>query len=179
MKSKIFKIASIFCGFGFFTALIGMIIPTEYSNSFIWLVFYFPFLWLLWILCVFTANKDHFFANLIGLWVVIDFSILFFFIMLAKDVPNWANSRGIEMVLGTIYLHVVVPTGFLINFLPTFEESLNIKFLPMFVKVAGNEFGNALIVWLLMSWISMIQSIGLMGSALWLLKRGNHKTKIA
>jgi hypothetical protein len=179
MKSKILKIASIFNAVGFLSALIGMIISNEYSNYFIWLVFYFPFLWLFWILCVFTAQKENFFASLIGLWLVIDISILFFFIMLAKGVPDWANSRGIEMVMGTIYFPVVVPTGFFINFLPTFEESLSSKLLPMLVKIVGNGVSNALSVWLLMSWISTIQSFVLMGMAYWLLKRKNHKSKIA
>ena len=179
MKSKIFNITSVFGGFGFLSSLIGMVIPGSYNGFFIWLVFYFPVLWVLWIFCVFTASKDNFFMRLVGLWVVIDTSILFFFIMLAKDIPNWANSRGIEMVLGTIYLPIVAPTGFLINFLPTFEETISIKFLPVLVKVAGNGIGNALSVWLLMSWISMIQSFGLMVIALRLLKRKSHKIKVA
>ncbi len=171
MKSKIHKITLVFVGFGFLSSLIGMLVPSAYIGTFIWLVFYMPVLWGLWICCVFTARKDKFFINLIELWVVINISILFFFIMLAKDVPNWANARGIEMVLGTVYFPIIVPTGLLIHFAAPFGETITIGLLVVLVRVAGDVIGNALSVWLLMSGISLVQSFGLMGIALWLLKR--------
>ena len=165
--AKIYPASVILALAGLFLSGIGMLSEKRYIDIFSFLLFYMPILWIFWNVCAFTLKGPGSFWKLIFLWLVIDLSILFLYIMLANDVPNWGKSRGIEVVMAVTYLPAIIPFGFLVNVIPTNADSILQTISDTLIRIAGPSVGEALTIWLEMSSVAALQSSCLIGLIRW------------
>jgi hypothetical protein len=152
-------------------SLIGVLAHSTQAGVFGWLIFCPAFLWILFILNAFLLGTNGNLLKLLTIWAIINLSILSLYIMFALEMHNWASSRGIEVVIGITYFPIAFPVGMIINFIPG-TIGTNIDGLTVaLTKVFGNGVGAALSIWLVMSVLAGIQSIGLVLMAFMIDKR--------
>lgn len=171
VQVKIYPFSVILALAGLFLSGIGMLGKGNNIHLFSYLLFYMPILWVLWNICVFTIKGRWYFFKIIALWLAIDLSILFLYIMLANDVPNWGKSRGIEVVMAVTYLPAIIPFGFVVNVVPSSADTILLKFSNILIHIAGPSVGEALTIWLEMSIVAALQSSCLIGIVRWWARR--------
>ena len=171
LLAKIHPASLILASAGLILSGIGMLSEKKNIDVFSYLLFYMPILWIFWNICVCTLKGPGYFIKLIFLWLVIDLSILFLYIMLSKDVPNWGKSRGIEVVMAVTYLPIIIPFGFFINVIPENADSILQIFFKALIHFTGPSLGEALTIWLEMSFIAALQSSCVIGLVRWWSRR--------
>jgi hypothetical protein len=149
-KSKIFYIVLFLCILGLLFSLSSFGFEGQAKTIFSLLSFYFSFLWCVWIFCLFTTSINQRFFRLLLIWLIVDLSILLYFISIALDL-NFSESHGMEVLVAITYAPIAIPIGL-------FLEILNISFLHLegyFLTSVGKAFG----VWLEFSILASIQSL--------------------
>lgn len=165
---RIYNLTAFLSLIGFLFSLAGALTKGGRPEIFAWLFFYMPFLWIIWICCLFFLGAKNNIIKLAVLWLFIDISTLLLFISFALGVNDWAHAKGIELVVFTAYSPVIIPLGFLFNFASEAAKQTVSKDFEIFVKFFGGGAGDAFAIWLCMSGVAAIQSLGLVGLSLFL-----------
>lgn len=147
---------------GFIIIICGFIFYPAHTGFFVWLVFYLPILWVLWISCVFLSRKYAHKLKLLALWLLINSTILLFYIYLSLDVDNWTNSQGVEVVIMMTYL----PVGFpLVIFFPQVFSMDSLIVFEKSVSFFGATKSGVFALWLQCSTIAAIQSFAIFAAS--------------
>lgn len=133
------------------------------STYFAWLIFLFPVLWVLWILCACFIHRAYASMKLLALWVAISLAILALFVALAARIESWGHSQGIDTVVMAVYFPVVVPTIYLANLLPSEYATTLSAFPERLMQIFGGGIGDALALWICFSAVASVQCVLLAG----------------
>jgi len=106
---------------GLFLALLSFTTNSEGKRYFLYLYFYAPALWLIWIMAVFTAKNRKECGLLLVAWWIIDLMILATLLSLSIDTKNAGQSKGVDVVMLIAYCPVWLPSIFLVQSLPSSE----------------------------------------------------------
>lgn len=133
------------------------------SNYFAWVIFLFPVLWVLWILCAWKVRGAYANVKLLSLWIVISLAILGLFVALAARVDSWGHSQGIDAVVMAAYFPVVVPTIYLVYLFPS-RIGTAISGIPdHLMQTFGGGIGDAVALWICFSAVAALQCVLLAG----------------
>ena len=167
---RIYKITFFLSTLGAMLSLISLTSWGQVQDSFAWLFFYMPVLWLLWICCVFFMMEKFSRHQLLLLWLIIDTAILLLFISFSMRVEHWANSNGIDMVLLATYFPVIIPTGLIFGLLPgVIQHDISHGFDSL-LALLGGGIGDAFAVWMCLSMIAAFQSMVFVGVSRFLIR---------
>lgn len=123
-------------------------------DFFLWLIFYLPALWILWIFCAFYVQPKRELRRLLSMWLVIDLSVLLVLMSLAMSTEGGINAQGADMVLFLLYLPIIVPLGLVAGWLLHIANLSSANVGMLFDSTLGEVFA----VWLEFSLIGALQS---------------------
>ncbi len=121
------------------------------------LSFYFFPAWLLWIWCLLLKPFRGKLSALIGLWLILDLSILLSFLSAASMLGDIERSQGAEIVWGIAYLPSILPFGLMVNVL---HDSFRLIFAALnnaCVEYLGAAYGHVTGTWIGLSLVSIWQ----------------------
>ncbi|MEO7577183.1 MAG: hypothetical protein ABIT83_06180 [Massilia sp.] len=157
-NSRLYNASVAFSLIGVTLTLVSFFVPRPYISFFGWLFIYMPFLWALWLCCVFFARLETKSRKILYLWLLIDFTVLFLFLSFSIAVDNWAHSSGIELVYVLVNFPVAMPLLWILGWFPRAVRSEFLNFFDVLAGLFGSGPSGAIAIWLTISAVSIIQS---------------------